>query len=403
LQPSSEPILPILQPSSEPILPILQPSSEPILPIKIVEIPDPSSEIPKQRIEESKKISNVDLSEILVAVEKDKMDTMTTDSSDEEVKDMLREMEAGQNELLKVVAEEIERKDTPGNTTPSDHLTASHSAIDTANLIAKLQDDIESLRSEAKHGSHATTIDNDLMDDFRELLTIMGIPWIIAPGEAEAQCAWLQRQGHVNAIITDDSDVFLFGATQVYRHLFNNQKRIGLFLTRDIERELSLTRMRLVVLSMLLGSDYSVGVHGMGPAKSYKLMKILNHHLGDADGQKWLETINAGLVEATWPTIEDPDSALFLERLSIQCALPPDHTLFDPKVIKAYMNPDVDQTVPTFRWKMLSDLTRLDVFLRRKLRWSEQQCRKVIDPIVLRQINSPSSKQTTMDKFLYSK
>lgn len=38
--------------------------------------------------------------------------------------------------------------------------------------------------------------------------------------EAEAQCAWLNHEGLVDGVVTDDNDVFLFGGTHVYRHFF---------------------------------------------------------------------------------------------------------------------------------------------------------------------------------------
>lgn len=46
---------------------------------------------------------------------------------------------------------------------------------------------------------------------------MFGVPYIIAPQEAEAQCAWLDANGLVDGVVTDDNDAFLFGARRVYR------------------------------------------------------------------------------------------------------------------------------------------------------------------------------------------
>lgn len=53
--------------------------------------------------------------------------------------------------------------------------------------------------------------------DCQELLQLFGLPYIIAPSEAEAQCAWLDDNGLVDGVVTDDNDVFLFGGRHVYR------------------------------------------------------------------------------------------------------------------------------------------------------------------------------------------
>ena len=54
--------------------------------------------------------------------------------------------------------------------------------------------------------------------------------------EAEAQCAALETMGLVNGVVTDDSDVFLFGAQAVYKNIFEDKK----YATRTSIREASL-------------------------------------------------------------------------------------------------------------------------------------------------------------------
>jgi DNA excision repair protein ERCC-5 len=91
--------------------------------------------------------------------------------------------------------------------------------------------------------------------------------------EAEAQCATLLTLGLVEGVITDDSDVFLFGATRVFKNMFNQSKTVECFLASDLQRELGLARERLIQLAYLLGSDYVDGLEGVGPVVA---MEILN-------------------------------------------------------------------------------------------------------------------------------
>ena len=85
------------------------------------------------------------------------------------------------------------------------------------------------------------------------------------------------RSGHekfpADGIITDDSDVFLFGGTYVYRHFFNQQKYCELFKADDLERNMRLDRDRLIRLAYLVGSDYTVGLKGLGPVTSLEILR----------------------------------------------------------------------------------------------------------------------------------
>jgi DNA excision repair protein ERCC-5 len=51
---------------------------------------------------------------------------------------------------------------------------------------------------------------------------MIGIPYVKATSEAESQCARFEIEGLVDGVITEDSDVFLFGARNVFRGVFND-------------------------------------------------------------------------------------------------------------------------------------------------------------------------------------
>lgn len=59
----------------------------------------------------------------------------------------------------------------------------------------------------------------------QKLLTLMGIPYIIAPTEAEAQCAALARAGKVYAAASEDMDTLTFASPVLLRHLTFSEQR----------------------------------------------------------------------------------------------------------------------------------------------------------------------------------
>ena len=131
-------------------------------------------------------------------------------------------------------------------------------------------------------------------DGEQTLLRHFGIPYITAPMEAEAQCAKLAELGLVDGIITDDSDVFLFGGVQCFKNIFNDSKYAECFLSSDLDRELSLTRERLISLAYLLGSDYTIGLPGVGPVVALELMANFPGPNGIEEFKAWWTKVQRG-------------------------------------------------------------------------------------------------------------
>lgn len=115
-------------------------------------------------------------------------------------------------------------------------------------------------------------------EDCRELLRLMGVPVIIAPCEAEAQCAELARKKKVYATATEDMDALTFKTPKLIRKLTFSQsaKEKQPILEVDFEtvlKGLAITYEQFVDLCILCGCDYCSTIKGIGPKTALKLIK----------------------------------------------------------------------------------------------------------------------------------
>eukprot|EP00743_Colponemidia_sp_Colp-15_P008823 GILK01009630.1.p1 GENE.GILK01009630.1~~GILK01009630.1.p1 ORF type:complete len:654 (-),score=98.85 GILK01009630.1:305-2266(-) len=130
------------------------------------------------------------------------------------------------------------------------------------------QQQIEEIKKLARN---AETLTADMVDDCIELLGLLGIPCLVSDGEAEATCAALNCEGYVDAVITDDADAFLFGAKVVYR-TGSKANVMQKYTMERIQQNLGLDREKLVLFAMLLGSDFTEGVGGVGMVRALEVI-----------------------------------------------------------------------------------------------------------------------------------
>lgn len=133
---------------------------------------------------------------------------------------------------------------------------------------------IEAARAAGDNPQAMVMVGEEELAECRTLLDLVGIPWIVAPGESDAQCAELVRSGKAWAAVTQDWDIALFGAPRALRNLTLSKTRPPELL--DLESALSaagLSREQLVDAAILIGTDYNEGVHGVGPVKAIAAVK----------------------------------------------------------------------------------------------------------------------------------
>ena len=110
----------------------------------------------------------------------------------------------------------------------------------------------------------------------QRLLKLMGVPYIVAPTEAEAQCAVLARAGKVYAAASEDMDTLTFNAPVLLRHLtFSEQRKEPIqeiHLDRVLEG-LDFDLNQFIDMCILLGCDYLDPVKGIGPKNAHSLIK----------------------------------------------------------------------------------------------------------------------------------
>ena len=128
-------------------------------------------------------------------------------------------------------------------------------------------------------------LNGEIIADSKRLLTLMGIPWIEAVEDGEAQASYMASKGDVWAVGSKDYDCLLFGAPVLARYLtltgreFLPSKKTSRRLVPELVslegnlKSLGISREQLVDLALLVGTDFNEGVAGVGPKKALTLIK----------------------------------------------------------------------------------------------------------------------------------
>jgi flap endonuclease-1 len=148
---------------------------------------------------------------------------------------------------------------------------------------AKKKEDIDEMK---KYAARTTRLTKEMIEESKELIKAMGIPMIQAPSEGEAQAAHMVREDKAYAVASQDADSLLFGSPKLLRNLSLAGKRKKtnklayetikpeIVSLADTMNDLGISNDQLIVLGMLVGTDFNDGgIKGIGPKNAIKLVK----------------------------------------------------------------------------------------------------------------------------------
>jgi len=201
----------------------------------------------------------------------------------------------------------------------------------------------------------AARLTDEMIEDSKTLLDSMGIPWIQAPSEGEAMCAHLCKKNVVFAAGSQDADALLFGSPYLVRNLSITGKRKlprkesyieirpELIKLQDVLDALGISREQLIVMGLLIGTDYNSGIEKVGPKTALKLVKE----------HKSLKSI---LANVEWKDENDPE-----------------------EIFEFFMNPPVTEKYE-IEWKQ-PDAEKIADFMVDEHDFSRERVEKIVEKL----------------------
>ncbi|KAF8458527.1 hypothetical protein BDZ91DRAFT_494701 [Kalaharituber pfeilii] len=211
----------------------------------------------------------------------------------------------------------------------------------------------------------------------KKLISLFGFPYHVAPGEAEAECANLQKAGVVDATLSEDVDTLMFGCGLVLRNWSGEGSaaiptHITVYDLDKIRRERKLTPEGMIMIALMSGGDYiPAGVSGCGIRTAAEAAKAgFGKDLcraamdDDEEGLKdWRERL---IIE-----LRTNKSKLF-KRKNNTIQIP--HSFPDKQVMGYYLSPVVSPATADIikngpDWEGWVDIPGLRAFVREMFEW----------------------------------
>ena len=131
------------------------------------------------------------------------------------------------------------------------------------------------IKDARKFATRSSRMSSEIVEGSKKLLELMGVPYIQAKGECEAQASYMVEKGDAWAVGSQDYDCILFGAPRMVRNLTitGGKANLEIINLEKVLKDLEITREQMVDIAILVGTDFNIGVKGIGAKTGLKLIK----------------------------------------------------------------------------------------------------------------------------------
>jgi flap endonuclease-1 len=157
-------------------------------------------------------------------------------------------------------------------------------------------------------------------EHLRDLGSMVGVPTITAPSEAEMFAAVLCRDDAAKTVVSNDSDALLFGSPHVTKQMQLSSGQILCVTSSDFENHLGLDIELIRDLAIISGCDFhKEGVKGIGVRRGVVLLQRYGGLVGLLKAQGYSSSERREFIEAR----EVFDEASYLSAKKIKLCLNP--------------------------------------------------------------------------------
>ena len=143
----------------------------------------------------------------------------------------------------------------------------ANAGVNSSVNLDRLEKEIDRI---SKQSVHVQTSD---FENSKELFGLLGIPFFNADIEAETTCSDLCKQGKVDFVLSEDSDVLAYGAPMFVSKINTSTATATVVYYKEVLEALDFTDDQFLDFCIMCGTDYNTNIRLIGPKKAFKLIR----------------------------------------------------------------------------------------------------------------------------------